>query len=265
MLTICTALVREGAEILFAGNLAPEQYTFKIFRHLAGAYAGARERAPFLHVVPEPVARGTSFEALHSTLRESGTIAQTRIHMSGEFVPVRVSGARLLLGERHAARKIVDDAAGWRAWLDSHPVASPSNAYTSARAAVTAEASARVALGGKMGLLAEPADQYEGAMPGIAEEAIMSLEVQQPSITLGAYGGTSRDVAIALGLLARDRRVPRGEQQPGYEEAMARLTALAGKVPDVLRPGLQNIADDNRGEPTSYAIVEAILKWRGSA
>ena len=39
VVTICTALVRGGASIVYGGNLDPAGYTFKIFRNLAGAYA----------------------------------------------------------------------------------------------------------------------------------------------------------------------------------------------------------------------------------
>jgi len=263
LLTICTTLVREGCDIIYAGNLAPDKFTFKIFRHLAGAYAGGRIEAPFLHVIAEPVARQTSFDALHAALRESGVIARTRISIGGHLVPVRTSGAKLLLGEQGAAREIVDNDARWTAWLDSHPKASAAEAYTSARTAMTEEADARVALGGKMGVLANPNDNYEGVMPGIVEEAVMSLNAGQPLVALGAYGGASRDVTIALGLLPVDRTVPRGDQQPGYADALARVAALAYQVPDAQRPVLEKIADDDRGELTSFLIVEAILGWRG--
>lgn len=63
LFTICTVLVRAGARIVYAGNLEPTGFTFSIFRHLAGAYAtGAR--APFVHLVPEPVLRSASFDGL---------------------------------------------------------------------------------------------------------------------------------------------------------------------------------------------------------
>jgi hypothetical protein len=264
VLTICTALVREGADILYAGNLSPDQYTFKIFRHIAGAYAGARERTPFLHLVPEPIARRVPFEALLAGLRESGAVARTRISIGGELAPVRASGASLLLGPKHGDRVRVADQAAWEAWLARHAVSDPGAAYTAARQAMAAEAHARVALGGKMGVLTSAQDQYEGAMPGIAEEAILTLDAARPLVVLGAFGGAGRDVAIALGLLPDGHRVPRGEQQAGYAEAMARVADLAYRVPAAVKPALEIIADDDRGEPTAFAIVNAILDWRAA-
>ncbi|BCG97762.1 hypothetical protein [Mesorhizobium sp. 131-2-1] len=265
LLTICTVLVRAGCDILYAGNLDPNQSTFKIFRHLAGAYAGGREKAPFVHIIPEPIARRTSFVALHAALRENGGITRTSISLAAGLVPVRASGDVLLLGNKGLDRKRVGSHDEWTVWLDGHERAQPTDAYTKARAAVSAEADARVVLGGKMGVLDRPDDLYEGAMPGIAEEAILTLTVGRPLVVLGAFGGASRDVAIALGLLARNKAVPRGKQQASYALAMDQVSALAHRIPAEVRPYLAAIADDDRGEPTAYAIAEAIATWRATA
>lgn len=265
ILTICTTLVREGADILYAGNLSPTQYTFKIFRHLAGAYAGAREHPPFQHMIPEPIARRVTFDALHEGLKESGPIARTRISIGDQLVPVRTSDSLLLLGAEGSSRVKVSNELSWQSWLATHPVSDVPQAYTTARQAMAAEADARVALGGKMGVLSSAQDQYEGAMPGIAEEAILTLEAARPLVMLGAFGGAGRDVAIALGLLDTTRAVPRGAQQPGYADAMACVGALAHRIPSSVRPALQSIADDDRGEPTAFAIANAILEWRATS
>ena len=39
-------------------------------------------------------------------------------------------------------------------------------------------------------------------MPGIAEEALLSLETGQPLYVLGGFGGCARDIAETLGLVA---------------------------------------------------------------
>ena len=262
LLTVCTALIREGADILYAGSLSPDQYTFKIFRHLAGAYSAARAQPPFLHLVPEPIARRTAFAHLIASLRESGAVTRTRISIGGELVPVRASGSTLLVGPFDRERVKISDQADWDTWLISHPVVEAAAAYTTARRAMVEEADARVALGGKMGVLSLTNDRYEGALPGIAEEIILTLEASRPVVLLGAFGGAARDVAIALGLLGPDYRVPRGEQQLGYADAMNRVMALANRIPEAVRPVLSEIADDDRGEATSFVIVNAILQWR---
>lgn len=264
LLTICTVLVRGGAEIIYAGNLSPTQHTFKIFRHLAGAYAGSRELAPFVHIIPEPIARRTTFDALHDALRESGSIARSAICIEDQLVPIRASGDDILIGSKPTRQRLTL-AREWDEWLAGHKRAETAEAYTQARKAVSAVADARVVLGGKMGVLDRPDDQYEGTSPGIAEEAIMTLALGRPLVVLGAFGGAARDVAISLGLMASDKRVPRGEQQPGYVPAMLEIVSLANRIPSEVRSSLAEIADDDRGEPTAYAISNVIVEWRAAA
>lgn len=55
----------------------------------------------------------------------------------------------------------------------------------------TAEAVARVALGGKL-------DGYLGHIPGVVEEALLTLRAGKPLYLLGAYGGATRVVLDAL-------------------------------------------------------------------
>ena len=55
---------------------------------------------------------------------------------------------------------------------------------------------ARVVLGGRVA-------DYKGTMPGIAEEALLSLQKRQPLFLLGGFGGCTRDIAETLGLVER--------------------------------------------------------------
>ena len=56
------------------------------------------------------------------------------------------------------------------------------------------ETQARVVLGGRV-------EGYKGRMPGIAEETLLSLQVQQPVFLLGGFGGCTRDIAETVGLV----------------------------------------------------------------
>ena len=58
------------------------------------------------------------------------------------------------------------------------------------------ETHARVVLGGRV-------SGYKGTMPGIAEEALLSLQKDQPLFLLGGFGGCTRDIAETLGLVER--------------------------------------------------------------
>lgn len=53
---------------------------------------------------------------------------------------------------------------------------------------------ARIILGGRV-------DKFKGAMPGIAEEALYSLEAKQPLYVMGGFGGCARDVAEEIGVV----------------------------------------------------------------
>ena len=65
---------------------------------------------------------------------------------------------------------------------------------TSMRRVMRGETDARVVLGGRV-------EGYRGAMPGIAEEALLSLESGQPLFLVGGFGGCTRDIAETLGLV----------------------------------------------------------------
>ena len=62
------------------------------------------------------------------------------------------------------------------------------------RQAMRGETDARVVLGGRV-------EDHRGAMPGIAEEALLSFESDQPLFLVGGFGGCSRDIAETLGLV----------------------------------------------------------------
>ena len=67
---------------------------------------------------------------------------------------------------------------------------------TAMRIAMCHDIQARIVLGGRV-------EGYRGAMPGVAEEASLSLERGQPTFLLGGFGGCARDMAETLGLAKR--------------------------------------------------------------
>lgn len=58
------------------------------------------------------------------------------------------------------------------------------------------ETCARILLGGRV-------VDFKGTMPGIAEEALLSLKTGQPVYLLGGFGGCTRDIAETIGLVDR--------------------------------------------------------------
>ena len=67
---------------------------------------------------------------------------------------------------------------------------------TGMRVVMRQETQARIVLGGRV-------EDYKGRMPGIAEETLLSLQVQQPVFLLGGFGGCTRDIAETVGLVER--------------------------------------------------------------
>ena len=67
---------------------------------------------------------------------------------------------------------------------------------TAMRTVMRNDIQARVVLGGRV-------EGYKGTMPGIAEEACLSLEAGQPVFVLGGFGGCARDIAETVGLVER--------------------------------------------------------------
>jgi hypothetical protein len=198
-------------------------------------------------------------------LREARGIVQTNIALADERVIA-------LKAQDEEVTVLAEPSSGGGIKLQSHealrdwlgpPGVKPSDAYSAARRAMARMTVGRVVMGGKMGLKERPDDRYEGAMPGVIEEAMMALAGGQALLTLGAFGGAARDLAIALKLLQPSMRVPRGPQEPSYHSALEQIGRLADRIPEPLRGEVSHIARDDRAEPLGFAIVRVLEKWQG--
>ena len=97
-------------------------------------------------------------------------------------------------------------------------------ALTSMRRHITDRCDARVILGGKL-------TEYQGTIPGILEEASMSLHAGQPLYVAGGFGGAAAALALALGradaTLAPDD-YPNGAAQ--HANLLAEIEATEGST-----------------------------------
>lgn len=257
--SLCGALIRAGARVQYAGDLRPDGFTFKLFRHLAGAYAG-RDEKPFVHVVSEPVLRRTPLADLVRGVREGRRTTETFVVIGGRLRPARAEGEALIVRLEAGDRRVAAEA-DLDTWLGRAASLDRPGAFTLARRAFTAVSDARVTLGGKMGLLADPNDAYEGALPGIVEESLFAFEASQPLVPLGAFGGATRDVALELGLLPPSARVERGPQAHGYAPCLARLRALRSALPAEHLDRLRAVAADDRTEHLAQAVAGLLGDW----
>lgn len=231
LFSVCMGLIRAGARVLYAGNLEPSGYTFKIFRHLAGAYVTPDPyNKPFLHLIPRMVVKSMPRERFEEMLDESSPIAESQVLGRDGAVPATYD----VLDE--------DDAEN----------------LSRVRRFMAMMSVGRVIMGGKMGIKADSSDAYIGKWPGVVEEAVYALERRQPVIALGAFGGAARDAAIALRLLPADLRVPRAEQPDGYREALERLTELAPEFNGEIEEQLKRLAREENSEAIAKQVPEVL-------
>lgn len=258
LFTMCTALIREGCQILYAGDLRAGGYTMTMFQFLAGTYAGEGV-TPFKNILPEPVVRQLDFDTLFAAARAARGVAEINLTLAGNLYPVQRIGDDLRIGNKGTDRPHIKNGDQLATFLQGVPISM--QGFTEARRIVSELADGRVAMGGKMGLVDLPSDQYEGAMPGIAEEAILSLRLGKAFVPLAAFGGAARDAAIALDLLPVEARTPRGPQVPSYEEAMQQLRHLRAALPSSQLEPLRRLANNDGAEDLAQEVLHVLREW----
>ena len=150
------------------------------------------------------------------------------------FVLLRLDGTRLGREERQALRVQKPDEDEW------------THGLTAMRRVMRGDIQARILLGGRV-------EGYRGAMPGIAEEAWLSLETGQPVFLLGGFGGCTRDIAETIGLV---------DPWAGSRGEWAGRARFREYSPDNLRNGLS--PDENADLARTPHIEEAVtLVLRG--
>lgn len=123
------------------------------------------------------------------------------------------------------------------------------SALTAMRVTMTHDADARIVLGGRV-------TGYSGRMPGVAEEALISLQHHKPLYVLGGFGGCARDIAYAMRLAD-----PIGETSPPSWDRLNDFTSVAEDIGD-LNNGLDE--PENRALAQTPHIHDAIaLVLRG--
>ena len=111
---------------------------------------------------------------------------------------------------------------------------------TAMRTVMRGDIRARIVLGGRV-------EGYRGAMPGIAEEACLSLEADQPVFLLGGFGGCARDIAETVGLI---------ERWAGSRDGWTGRDRFRKYAPDDLHNGLSR--DENTVLAYTPHIQEAV-------
>ncbi|MGZ9569549.1 hypothetical protein ACVTTK_09290 [Alcaligenes nematophilus] len=175
---IARHLLALGARLVYGGDLRTHGFSELLFelvaRHRRDADLGDN-RTGVVNYLAWPVHIGKSATELE----------QLAVNLAGsaELICLALDGTSLRPSERAALTPSRLTDAQWATGL------------TAMRQRMRSETHARIVLGGRV-------DQYKGIMPGIAEEALLSLQVQQPLFLMGGFGGCARDIAETLGLVA---------------------------------------------------------------
>ena len=161
------------------------------------AYGGDLRAHGFTQPLFQLVLRYTSSADLESTVRVTNHLAwpvhiripvdriealATELKGAAELVLLQCDGTPMAIGARRGLRTHEPSENEWVSGL------------TAMREFQRSSTDARVLLGGQVA-------NYKGRMPGVAEEALVSLRARQPLFLIGGFGGCARDVAETLGLV----------------------------------------------------------------
>lgn len=177
MAEIARHLLALGARLIYGGDLREQGFS-KLLFELVARYGRDSDqgdsRASVANFLAWPVHIRMPVDDLAKFSAD--------LEGSAELILVALNGALLSFDDRQGMlpRQATDQE--WAAGL------------TAMRHSMRNLTEARIVLGGRV-------EQYKGVMPGIAEEALLSLQAHQPLYLMGGFGGCARDIAETLGLV----------------------------------------------------------------
>ena len=175
MAAIAAHVLARGDDLAYGGDLRGGGFT-ELLLDLVVRYSSrdvVPDRARVIDYLAWPVHISMSADALDQRVSRLGGIARLAL--------IDLRGGRISMEERRLMSSHQPDNSEWEAGL------------TAMRATMRTETDVRIVVGGRV-------QGYKGRMPGIAEEALLSLEAGQALFLLGGYGGCARDIAETLGL-----------------------------------------------------------------
>jgi hypothetical protein len=179
MAEIARHLLALGARLAYGGDLRTQGFTELLFE-LVARHGREQEEGDGQRSVTDFLA--WPVHILMSTADLERYASELTEH--AKLVLLTLEGGHCTMDERHMMPQSPPTEVQWAQGL------------TSMRRVMLRATHARIVLGGRV-------EGYKGLMPGIAEEALLSLQARQPLFLIGGFGGCSRDIAEALGLAAR--------------------------------------------------------------
>ncbi|WP_448135114.1 hypothetical protein [Stenotrophomonas rhizophila] len=233
-----------GARLAYGGDLRKDGFTQILFELVGRHRRDARDDNDHIGIVnylPWPVHAPLSFQEIQKISIELSDTA--------ELICLDRDGDCMSMERRSRLAVQSMDEHDWIVGL------------TSMRRKVVAASRARILLGGRV-------DGFKGKMPGIAEEAILSLQSKQPLFLVGGFGGCTRDIAEGLGLVSRKEGSSAwwSGQEAFHEFSQMDLNnglnrednSILAKTPHIdqavilIMRGLLNIYSSKRGKATGF-------------
>ena len=167
-------LLASGANLAYGGDLRDRGFTRLIF-DLVLRYRPHEEKVPpVANYLPWPVHAIMKTEDIRALDEELQGFAR--------LVLVALDGSTMHCEGHQPVRPDTVDDAKWCVGL------------TAMRELMLEQTDARLVLGGRL-------EGYKGAMPGVAEEALLAMKAKQPVFLVGGFGGCARDIAETLGIV----------------------------------------------------------------
>ncbi len=167
-------LLASGANLAYGGDLRPQGFTELLFELVTRYRRQGDANARVTNYLAWPV-------HVSMAARDLATLA-TELQGFARLALMGQDGGQMSLEDRQALPSREPDDHEWGTGL------------TAMRRAMREETDARIVLGGRV-------EGYKGHMPGIAEEALLSLQFSQPLFLIGGFGGCTRDICETLGLV----------------------------------------------------------------
>ena len=192
MTEVATYLMSSGDDLAYGGDLRENGFTWTLFE-LASRYtrqpnafiSHSHDDQEFVDEVIEQLRRVVNYFAWPVHIRMTNDkldLLAGEVENVAELKFLDMEGDPMTMERRREIPSSEPDDAMWAEGL------------TAMRRTMQGEIDARILLGGQV-------ENYKGRMPGVAEEALLSLRSEQPVFLLGGFGGCARDIAETLGLV----------------------------------------------------------------
>jgi hypothetical protein len=198
---IARSVLVSGGKLAYGGHLDPDGYTAMLMKELQRY---SRRDQPLRIYLAWQEHRKLAKEEFDRQLEDLG--------LFGEIVCLDPAGKAVAWGDGRGA--------------DPEPVTDATvrmQALSALRVRMAQDENGRVVIGGKRA-------GFEGAMPGVLEEAIASVANGQPLYVAGGFGGVAADIAMRIGMLDANW-IPALANAPAREAGLvARLDELSTLV-----------------------------------